>query len=304
MKKPATFCSLIEPDNIQQVDSDTFVAIRNVSADECPFLSDHIMYGKCLFPGVMMLELMAELGQAIEPGTGSIIIENFRILRPLKIHGPRLLKLYAQKELGEIKMSLCADFVKNGKTIRKDIVYARAVFKKNAFCINIDRDAFHDRNVNCFSLPSENVYFNNILQPGPVFQGLVKELYFSKTHFKACISKTQSDSDLLIEPFLIDNCFQLGDLSTKILKGYGVLPVGIDQLCFFNKLSTTEAYCYGMVAGYEDQVSIQNFILCDEFDTIILSASGVRLHYKERFEFNIMEHFEQNHVRTIHRSTK
>jgi Polyketide synthase dehydratase domain/Polyketide synthase dehydratase N-terminal domain len=300
MKNPATFNGLIDPDDIQQVNSDTFVIVMSISLEEYPFLSDHVLYGECLFPGVMMLELMAECGQAIVLATGSIIIEDFQILRPLKVHEPRLLKLYAKKEPGGVKMSLCADFVKNGRTIRKDIVYAESVFKTGSFCTDIERDAFHDENLRCFSLATEEVYYNNILQSGPVFQGLGKELCFSKTHFKGRINKTQKRSELLIEPFLIDNGFQLGDVSTKIYKGTGVLPVSVDQLCFYNKLSTPEAYCYGIVVGYEDRVSIHNFILCDEFDTIILSASGVRHHHIGRFKFDIMEHFQQAHERTIH----
>ncbi len=54
----------------------------------------------------------------------------------------------------------------------------------------------------------------------------------------------------------------------NLFKGYELSPVGIDCICFSNKLSIQEAYCYGMVEGYEDRVTIQNFILCDEYDTM------------------------------------
>jgi Polyketide synthase dehydratase domain/Polyketide synthase dehydratase N-terminal domain len=304
MKNPATFYGLIGPDDIQQVNSNTFVVVRSISLEEHPFLSDHVIYGECLFPGAMMLELMAECGQAIVPVTDSIIIENFQILRPLKIPEARTVKLYAQKEPGGIKMSLCADYVKNGRRIRKDIVYAESVFKTDSFITTNDRNAFDDEGFHCFSLPVEAIYFQDFLQVGPKFQGLGKELCFSKTRFKGTITKTQSDSDFLIEPFFIDNCFQLGNIANRIFQGYEVTPVGIDYICFSNKLSTSEAYCYGMVAGYEDRVTIQHVILCDESDRIILSASGIRQHYTGRVKFDVKKHFQQAHVRTIHRSTE
>jgi hypothetical protein len=302
MKKQETFHGLIDLNDIQEINSETFVVNRSISLAELPFLADHIIYGECLFPASMMLEMMAECGQAIAPVRGSIIIEDFRILRPLKILEPRMLKLYAHIEPGGIEMSLCADHVKNTQTIRKDIVYARAVFKTASFCPDIDRDAFLDGNAHCFSLAVEDLYFKDFIQVGPEFQGLGRELCFSKTHFMGSISKTQSKREFLMEPFRIDNCLQLGGIANSILKGFEVIPVGIDSLCFFNKHkpSTQETYCYGVTAGYEDLVTIQNFILCDESETIILSASGVRQHVTERVKFDIMKHLQQAHARTIH----
>lgn len=302
MKKPETFHGLLDQDDIQEVNSDTFAVIRSISLEQFPFLADHIIYGECLFPASMMLEMMAECGQAIAPVRGSIIIEDFRVLRPLKILEPRLLKLYAHIEPGGIRMSLCADYVKNTRTIRKDIVYARSVFKTGSLCPDIDRDAFLDGNVSCFSLSAEDIYFKDFIQVGPEFQGLGKELCFSKTHFMGSISKIQSNREFLMEPFRIDNCLQLGGIANSILNGYEVIPVGIDCLCLCNihKLPTPETYCYGVTAGYEDRVTIQNFILCDESETIILSASGVRQHVTERVKFDIMKHFQQANVRTIH----
>jgi len=299
MKKATSSCYGINSSCIKQIDSSTFLVTQRFSREEYPFLSDHTVNGECLFPGAMMLELMAECGNVILPADGPIIMENFRILRPVRISGATVLKLYARIESEGIQMSLCADFVKSGQVIRKDIVYAESFYTVGSIDTDIDRDIFHDENVRCFSLDAKDIYFRDFMQSGPFYHGLGKELCFSETHFQGSIGNSPGNCDYLVEPIIIDNCFQLGNIGTGIVNGYAGLPVGMDRLCFINKLPGQKAYCYGMVKKFEDQAVIQNFIVCDEFDTVILSASGVRQHYIGRFNFDVMNHILKAHERTM-----
>ncbi len=289
---------MITLNEIHQSGKESFSVEILFRKEKHPFLSDHLINGTCFFPAVIMLELMIEFGMALSKEKGVIIVDNFRILRPLKIIDARTVKLYARKNTAGIQISLCADYVKNGRTVRSDIVYAESVFSTGAYEENIDSKVYHDENIRCYSLRKKDLYFDDFMQSGPYFQGLGKDICFSETHLKGRVNKSDGDSSFLFDPFILDNCFQLGDISCKMYKEYAVLPVGIDHLVVFAKLSTDEAFCYGMLQGYEDQVAICNFVVCDASDRIIMYASGVRQHNFERARFDIMEYFQQFHVRT------
>ena len=145
----------------------------------------------------------------------------------------------------------------------------------------------------------KELYFDDFMQSGPYFQGLGKDICFSETHLRGRINKTGRDSSFLLDPFILDNCFQLVDISCKMYKECAVLPIGIDQLVVFDKLSTDEACCYGILEGYDDQVVICNFIVCDVSGKIIMFASGVRQHNFERARFDIMKHVQQFQIRAV-----
>ncbi len=247
---------------------------------------------------------MAECGQALTASNDTIIMEDFRILRPIRIPQARCLKLSAEIESDGIKMSLCADYVRDGRIVRKDIVYAESFYRTTSFSPVVDREIFHDEKMNCFSLPGNDIYLRDFMQSGPFYQGLGRELCFSNTHFRGVVEISPDNFDFLVEPIAVDNCFQLGNIVTGVYNGYAGLPVSIERFCVFNTLPGPEAYCYGMVETYEDHATVQHFIICDESDSVILSASGVRQHYIGKFNFDVLNHIRKAHERTISRSSE
>lgn len=284
-------------DTISQPGPNSFLLSHRLSTDESRLLSDHIIYGEHRVPAVMMLELMAEFGKIVARAEGVLTLNNFQIVRPLKIADSRVVRIHAHRNPGGISISINADHEKNGQVVRKDILYAKAVMVIDSSSARADRSMFNGSFSHCFSVRTEDIYSPDFLESGPVFQGLARELCFGHDLFKGTIDNRHQWCDFLTNPLLVDNCFQLGNIANRIFHGYEALPVGIDSISFFNTLPVRQAYCYGRVTGYEEKLSVQEFVVCDDSDRILLSATGVRQYWVERIKFNIIDHLNRSHAR-------
>lgn len=61
------------------------VADAELSADSDPYLADHLLDGDLLFPAVLGLEAMAQVGAALAEPTGPPVFENVEFLRPIVV---------------------------------------------------------------------------------------------------------------------------------------------------------------------------------------------------------------------------
>ncbi len=284
---------ILSPDDIQHISDDVLYVEIDFDREKERFLSDHIIGGECLVPGAIMLELMAECGSMILPGTEKFCIEQFRILRRIKIDPERLLKIFITQDPEGLRIRICTDFIKNGRVVRKNILHAESVYK-NVFPHNsMSTESFADESLQCFCVNKETLYTQELMQGGLFFQGLGEKICFSEKFFMGKIEIANQQDSFIAEPLLLDNCFQISHLRNRMYDKQTVLPVGIDRFCFYEKSSSSAAYCYGVFEGYEGAVSVCSILVSDESDRVVFVASGVRQQNSGTSQLDLMQHLRK-----------
>ncbi len=200
---------------------------NELSLEAVPFLEDHQVFNKIIFPGAGFVEMALATARKIF-NCEKVRLENFEILEPLSL-----------SRENPSKLDLIATPIDGGKLSLK--IYSL----KDAHWINQAAGI-----VSPLAIPDEFIHLEPFkgnfsvadlydtfaiagLEYGKQFQ-TIKEIALDKNEVKAEL-QTSEKINCLFDPRLFDGCLQaLG--ATLITKGETYLPIGFDKISLFSPL--------------------------------------------------------------------
>ncbi len=240
-----------------------------------PFLDDHIVHGKVVFPGAGYIGVAIDMYQHEISKKVPFLIENVKFLQVLMIDEDEIQKLHISMNPDSGNYSIQS---KNGEddghwTEMSSGKFAIGNFELEAPEIAINEIANHLET----TLDVEEVYerlSQSKLDYGPFFR-CIKEIKLGKEELVAEIKIHESiapaSNDYFIHPTLLDACFQ----TTIALVNMDVVPVSIKRVhCF--KAPQNKIFCYSKLNCMDDKCTITDITICNELGEVLMFLEGFK----------------------------
>lgn len=234
-----------------------------------PFLKDHIVHNKIVFPGAGYIGVAIDIYQHEISKKVPFVLENIKFLQVLVIDENEIQKLhisldpengnYCIRSNSQIEFSDWAK-MSSGK-------FAIGNFEEDIPVININEIMSRLNTI----LNEKEVYerlSQSKLDYGPYFRG-IKEIKSGKEELIAKISVhtdiAQSTGDYFIHPTLLDSCFQ----TTIALVNMDVVPVSIRKIYCYSPVEN-EFFCYSKLKFIDDHSIVTDLIICNESGEVLM----------------------------------
>lgn len=240
-----------------------------------PFMKDHIVHGKVVFPGAGYIGIAIDTYQHEISKKGPFVLENVKFLQVLMIDEDEIQKLHISlnSENGNYSIQSKNEQENASWTKMSSGKFAIGNFEKDIPVQNINE--IIDR---LETVISEKEVYERLSQSkldyGPHFS-CIKEIRSGKEELLAriCIHEemAQSTSDYFIHPTLLDACFQ----TTIALVSKDVVPVSIKKIHCYSPVEN-EIYCYSKLKFIDDHSTITDLIICNEQGEVLILIEGFK----------------------------
>lgn len=261
-----------------------------------PFLNDHIVHGKVIFPGAGYVCLAIAMYQLEMNRKLPLKLENIKFSRVLPIYDDEIQKMHLSihPKTGYYNIQS-----KNGIQDAPWTEMSTGKFAIGNFEVNSPK---LDLNEIYFRLQT-NLYENEIyeklsrckLDYGPYFR-CIKEIRYGNKELVAKINIhpdiIKNTADYFIHPTLLDSCFQ----TTIILFGGECVPVSVGKIHCYS-LPGHEMLCYSQLKFADEDSLIADLVICNETGEICMRIENLRckqlvkdgLHSGETLEGNLFQ---------------
>jgi len=240
-----------------------------------PFLNDHIVHGKVVFPGAGYIGVAIDMFQHDISQKVPFMLENIQFLQVLVIDEDEIQKLHISMHPQNGKYSLQS---KNGYeeaywTEVSSGKFAIGNFEEKTPVITI-KDIM-DR---LDTIISETDVYDRLseskLDYGHHFR-CIKEIKQGKEELIATIKiheeMVESSQDYFIHPTLLDACFQ----TTIALVSKDVVPVSINKVQCYAK-PKHEIFCHSVLKFADDNCIIADLTICNELGDVLMFLEGFK----------------------------
>lgn len=240
-----------------------------------PFLNDHIVHDKVVFPGAGYIGVAIDMYQHEISPKEAFMLENIKFLKVLIIDEDEIQKLHISMNPKNGNYSIQS---KNGQedahwTKMSSGKFAIGNFEVTTPVIDINEIANSlETNIN-----EKEVYerlSQSKLDYGPHFR-CIKEIKLGKEELVAKISIheeiAQAANDYFIHPTLLDACFQ----TTIALVSMDVVPVSIKKINCYSP-PEKEIFCHSKLKFIDDQCTVTDVTICNEKGDVLMSIEGFK----------------------------
>nr|WP_315033459.1 SDR family NAD(P)-dependent oxidoreductase [uncultured Chryseobacterium sp.] len=258
-----------------------------------PFLKDHIVHGKVVFPGAGYIGIAIDTYQHEIRKKGPFVLENVKFLQVLMIDEDEIQKLhislnpengsysiqskYGQEEASWTQMS-------SGK-------FAMGNFEREIPLLNLNEITNRLE-----TMISEKEVYERLSQSkldyGPHFS-CIKEIRSGKEELLATIcvhdDMAPSTGDYFIHPTLLDACFQ----TTIALVSMDVVPVSIRKIHCYSPVEN-EIFCYSKLKHIDDHSTTTDLIICNEQGKVLMLIEGFKCKQLVKNELRSDEFLHKN----------
>lgn len=259
---------------IKQVD-DSYKCFRSLSLAKDLYLNDHRFNEKVLFPGVMALELFAELANYVYPSKTIIGFKDVRFHSAIQIgqNDSTELIVTMQPEKNNqttFDIKTLTNSNDNISKIEASLIFGELETKENESIASLKKFPF---------LNEEQLY--QILPHGPRFHVLSEinqipeEVVAIPTDYKGKKFFKWDFKEFTINPLIIEACFQTTGIQDFVLNGRTGLPSSIKHLKFY-KHEDQPRYIISRKIGQEEKESIFDFLVLTKEGKIVLEGKEYR----------------------------
>ncbi len=261
-----------------QMDSPLKTYRSELNSNFFPFLKDHVVQDKVIFPGAGYVAASIALHQKELTEEGSFGLENIKFLQMLPLDDDKVQNLYVtlnpasnqfdihNKEEGED-----TSWIKRatGKCISGTFSNVPSFINLPSAISTMDR-----------VMSKDSIYQkldNAKLQYGPYFRG-INSIKYNKheliAEIKGCTEIQKADQDYFIHPALLDSCFQTM-VAFDGKENVSVVPVSIGKIqCYFSP--GAEFICYTQLKSTSFNSIIADITICDENGRIAMKIEGIK----------------------------
>ncbi|MHA2250886.1 MAG: SDR family NAD(P)-dependent oxidoreductase [Candidatus Kariarchaeaceae archaeon] len=254
---------------IDQFDETTNTAYRMLSLKKDQYLNDHRIGGKAVFPGVMGLEVFAQVSKQMNNQDVTNMLE-VQFISPVKLPRDNNLEIVVEtaKNKGNVQLYLKSKFLgPNGKQLGA----LRNHFKCISFAGNRiagypvkTKESLNKMRIKTL-MEKDEIY--NLFFHGPSYQVLGKLMYLSTNSVLTEFNRPKermfaSEEKLDIDPLAIEAAFQTAGLHLLLTKKKMGLPSGVGMITWF-KTRKPPIYVRATLLGLRDIYAHYNIELID-----------------------------------------
>ncbi|AXG72410.1 phthiocerol synthesis polyketide synthase type I PpsC [Kordia sp. SMS9] len=258
-----------------------------------PFLNDHIVHGKVVFPGAGYMGVAIDMYQHEISQKVPFMLENIKFLQVLVIDEDEIQKLHISMHPENGNYSLQSQ---NGEenahwTEMSSGKFAIGNFEGNTSAIDVNAIMNRlDTTIN------ETEVYERLSQSkldyGPHFR-CIKEIQQGKDELVATIKMhedmIETSTDYFIHPTLLDACFQ----TTIALVSMDVVPVSIKKVHCYAK-PTHEIFCHSVLKFADDTCIVADLTICNEAGEVLMFLEGFKCKQLVKNELQSDEAFTKN----------
>jgi acyl transferase domain-containing protein/NADPH:quinone reductase-like Zn-dependent oxidoreductase/acyl carrier protein len=249
-----------------------------------PFLNDHIVHGKVVFPGAGYIGVAIDMYQHEISQKVPFMLENIKFLQVLIIDEDEIQKLHISMHPQNGKFSLQS---KNGDDDAYWTEVSSGKFAVGNFEEKTSVIAIKTIMKRLDTIISETEVYERLseskLDYGPHFR-CIKEIKQGKEELIATIKihedMAKSSSDYFIHPTLLDACFQ----TTIALVSKDVVPVSINKIHCYEK-AMHEMFCHSVLKFADDNCIIADLTICNESGDVLMFLEGLKCKQLVKNEF-------------------
>lgn len=290
-----------------------------VTTFEHIYLNSHVFGDSPLMPGAVLMEVISESAALLSTRLGLSLnsvrkINNFEILRPIFVGVGEIVELkieaylvptdHQAQGIYTFHVSVFSDSKNNvGKIIRRDKRHSSAnvVLQLEPSGEQIDTTGIPEKGLH-YDITKEGIYQNFITTHGPLFKSLNGKMAvypqcrgvageFSNCGLEAGFI-ANNKGEFLLSPLAIDSAFQLVIVGVRLTKGYGRLPIGGNELIFYEKPKPFATYKI-IAQNLKEDEEITSFSIKVVSDDGYVVFSFKEFHFK-RNSYNSWENFDES----------
>lgn len=261
-----------------QIDSPQKTYSTELNSYLFPFLEDHIVQGKVVFPGAGYVASAIALQKNEISQEGYFGLENIKFHQMLTLNDDEVqnlcISLDPKSHQFEIQSKVEGDEAPWFKRATGKCIVGKFTNKSSI----IDLKSLSDK-MN-FTISKDGVYeklTNSKLEYGPYFRGIEFIDYNDKeavAKIKGCDAITTSDNGHFIHPGLLDSCFQTMIVFDKN-EGASVVPISIGKIiCYSNP--GTEFICYTRLKSNSFNAIVVDIVICNEQGEVAMKISDIK----------------------------
>jgi acyl transferase domain-containing protein len=243
---------------------------REISLNNFPFLKSHVINGKAVMPVSMMVELMAHGAMHCNPGLSFLGLDDFRVLKGIKLAGDETVKMRVMAGRAERKdgFFLVASELKSSTDGRKWDLNVRSEIVLSTVPISGER-LIPRRDLPPCPVKPKDAY-GSLLFHGPHLQGLREIKGCSSWGITGTVDAAPKPSEWvrkplrsrwLADPMALDGAFQMMILWSFQEYGSGSLPCRLGSLRQFKAFPGDQVEISIQVEDHNDSRAIS----CIEF---------------------------------------
>lgn len=240
-----------------------------------PFLNDHTVHGKVIFPGAGYIGLAIAMYQLEINQKLPLKLENIRFLRVLPVFDDEIQKLHITSNPKSGQYSIQC---KSGTADSNWMEMSTGKFAVGNFDVNSPLIDLEEIDSRLQTVLSAKVIYERLRQAkldyGPFFS-CIKEIKAGNKELVAKISihpdMIENMGDYFIHPTLLDSCFQ----ATIILAAGEFVPVSIGKIHCYSPPGN-DIICYSKLRFADENCVIADLTICNEMGKVLMRLENFK----------------------------